>query len=454
MLRFSARWRPFVLVLALIGAIAACSSVPDFVPSSGPSDGGATQPTEEPAEDAGVLRDAEAEPKPKRDAAPSPDAAPEEEQDASMPPVDKDGCYVLSASSFGISSFQSGKFLELRGELGNIAGSLSIDVHDVSLAAQAYTLGAGADDPFSPSPLHLVYAEPYGQLHGYYYATAGTLTFTSVASPFDVEVAGQLASLRLVEIEQVDGGVAPKPQGRCISVASASFDTRVAVGAPCTSAMQCGMKACDPQTLTCQPPACNTPGSSSGGFSCVQQQGWGQPGALYRACSLGASPTGCASDEECIGANSGVPNPPAHCVKRGTATLDVACDRTDVLTGCAAGLLCLKYVNFQYVCGTRCDPFGASGQCPSNERCQSHYANTVCAPKPQITDNAAIDAPCTQTIPSYCADDGEVLRGACVSDTPFNPNSPRTCRKICRTAADCPTGKTCQNSMSVGYVCR
>src|SRR5262249_28091638 len=158
---------------------------------------------------------------------------------------------------------------------------------------------------------------------------------------------------------------------------------------------------------------------------------------LYRTCTLGAPSTGCAADEECLGAYLDLPDPPAYCVKRGTNGLDSPCTRSDVLTGCAANLLCQKYVGFQYTCGTRCDPFGSTGQCPANERCQPYYANDVCAPKPQVTDSAALDAPCTQTIPAYCGDDGAALRGVCVTDSAANPNGPRTCRKICRTKADC-----------------
>jgi hypothetical protein len=431
----------------------ACSTTIELVPSTGAAgplpDGGPSSSDDPTSADAGVspLVDSGG-PRPKPDAAL--DAAAHES--GTGLPIDANGCYVLSASSFTPYGHDTGKYVAVRGELAGVGGSLVVHLRDPSLAAQTYALGVPPDDPFA-SPLHLVYGEPHGTIYASYYATEGSLTITSVTTPFTVEIAGSVSGLKLVEVMQVDGGVAKRPQGRCLSIANATFDTRVPTGAPCTSAMQCGSKACEPTTLTCQPSACTTPGQVAGGFRCVTQQGWSQPNALYRTCTLSAAPTGCAADEECIGAYSGVPNPPAYCVKRGGGALDAPCQSSDVLTACTAGLLCAKYVGMQYVCGTRCDPFGATATCPASERCQPYYANTVCAPKPPLTDNAAIDAPCAQSTPVYCADDGVAMRGACATDGPA-PTGPRTCRKICRTNADCTGPKTCQMAIGLGNVCR
>lgn len=423
-----------------LSVFAACSDPDLRISSNTPSSESPNEPSEEepPAAADGGL---DAKPKPPK---PPKDGGVVSDPDSSIPlPLDGDGCLILTPFSFEVSGNWETSLL-LKANLDTPGGSLEVTVKGADLAAQAYTLGVAPEDPFA-SPSHArVIAYPSGTFGGNtYVATSGTLTLTSVTNPLTVEVAGQLTTLKLIETITVDGGWAPKPQGRCLSLAAASFDTRVAVGDPCTSAKTCGTKMCDPLTLTCKPPSCTTEGATAGGFYCKEQRSsWSDAKALYRACTVGATITGCSAGEECLGTSGGfTPGTSGYCVLRGTHGLDDACtdESGDVSTGCSAGLLCRKFVGLSYVCGTRCDFFGANGQCPASERCQSYYSNAVCSPKPAITDTAKLDAQCTQPI-AFCGDDGFALRGTCTPESSFGPP---TCRKICRTNADCPAGKTC-----------
>lgn len=441
-----------LVAAALTAPLVACSAdAPSIVPSSSPADN--TDPPAEtaPGTDGGSGVDGQGPKTNDASPVPGPDSGPDPE----LPPgpiVDGDGCFVLSASSFAPSG-SSEKSFELRGVLGGQGGLLRITLSPQELAAQTYTLGVAPNDPFA-QPKHVrVDATAFGTAGGDYRATAGTITLTSLASPATIELAGSASDLKLVEVAYLDGGVVKKPQGKCIAIASAVFDTRVAVGAPCADARDCGTKACDPLTLTCQPPACTTEGPTGNGFYCrSQSSGWHQPKTLYRGCSLAAATSGCADDEECLGASAATPSPLGYCLKRGVHGLDTPCtgtgpgDDTDVFTGCTAGLLCKKFVALEHRCGARCAFFGPPGQCPSAERCQSLYSNAVCAPKPSVVDNAGLDLPCTDTSAALCADDGSAMRGTCVPAS-LEPDAPRTCRKICRTTADCTGGKTCQSPL-------
>ena len=384
------------------------------------------------------------------------------QHDAGAPPdegaVDAAGCFVLSPAQFVVDGF-SPQRVALRASLGG-GTSLTVEIFGAATKA-AYPLGTAPDDAFA-APEHARVAARYGTGAGDFLATAGSVTLTSIASPLSVEVAGELAGLRLEEVEVADGGWAKKPGGACLSLASAVFDTRAAVGTACTSARQCGTKVCDPLTLTCQPPPCTVEGPAPGGLVCKKQSGaWQGQMALYRACTLEAASSGCADDEECVGVPGAITSPlPATCMKRGTHALDAACtgtgpgDSGDVSTGCTAGLLCRKFVGLDYVCGKRCDFFGPSGQCPASERCQSQLANAVCAPKPPVSAAVGIGAACATNMVAFCADDGAALRGFCDADS-FAQNAPRTCRRICRTNADCAGAQTCTPSLEGGLrVCK
>lgn len=222
------------------------------------------------------------------------------------------------------------------------------------------------------------------------------------------------------------------------------------MGTPCTKSSQCGTKACDPLSQTCQPSACPQPGQIVGASLCV-----GTPSGanvLLPSCianeSFSSMQSGCPASQECV-AYGYLTYGSGYCANLGTGPLNAPCSGSENSTGCQKGLLCGKWNNGtpNNVCSTRCDRFGSLGQCPASERCWQSR-NPRCEPPPVMVDPAILGAPCTS--PVYCADDGHMLRGKC--DGPPN-NGPFICRPRCRSTADCVGGKACQGSGDDG-VCR
>lgn len=329
-------------------------------------------------------------------------------------------------------------------------GSAVLDggVYDLSLmiplplpSRVPFALSAG----ISAGPL----GGPPGGLGLFYVATAGSVALNAVTTPPSFELAGSLSQVRFTETsappfggdwKAVDGGL-------CAIVEYAPFDTRVALGTPCTRATDCGdtrLKSCNPQTGTCQPVPCSaTPNAYAlnGNQVCVAQTSVGTPRAYanYPRCQPSAS--ACGAGKTCVALTEEVDT--GYCANVGTNAEGASCQNsaTDLSTGCVVGLSCANVLgSFTETCVRMCDLYVASPGCTGGKRCS---ARSRCEVIPlMLADAAQVGEACGAGAEAkLCADDGAAYRGACSLDSLGGSTS--TCRKLCRTVQSCAAGQSC-----------
>jgi hypothetical protein len=272
-----------------------------------------------------------------------------------------------------------------------------------------------------------------------FFQSTGTLELDDVTSPPTSESKGTLTDVTLREAT-IDSTNAVKfvSNGKCLHVAAASWDTRVAPGTPCVSASDCGdpkTEGCDPTSGQCMKLDCNgTSQTCSSGQTCLAQDPSASGGVCTPTCAAGSS-TSCAAGTECVPIDFAEES--WICEKQGSATEGQACSGGDADTGCASGLLCV-YDSGQDVCRTICNLFTASPGCPAGQACELGGACTT-----EAADPSAIDAPCSASADDTtpCGSDGSAYRGECVRES-----GTLMCRGLCRLdqPSDCPAGKTCQ----------
>jgi hypothetical protein len=211
-----------------------------------------------------------------------------------------------------------------------------------------------------------------GAFSSRYVAVSGAVQVTSVLTPHQTE--GTLSNVRFNEAtEASDGSVVPVPNGSCLWLREASWNTKRAGG-------------CVPFTGTC-------------------------PGSEY------CMPTNAIGDD-------------GTCVTTGTKALGEGCTLVSSPawdSDCAAGLRCAEFTadlgETSYSCHEICDVRSASDGCPENTHCGGGY--DVCLPVPfllaspqngnEIDTVATVGEPCAQN-PSaiYCGASG--LPGTCFTD--------------------------------------
>lgn len=309
---------------------------------------------------------------------------------------------------------------------------------DYAGAAHAVVVFAGGDDPTNADKV--------------YFQASGTMHLDVATSPPSRATKGSLHGVKLVEstVDKDTYASAPVADGECLFVVSADWDTTVASGATCNTASDCGdtnARVCDPVSKTCVASQCDSDAACGSGKSCIVQAADSRAGACYPTCKPLGSDSACG-DAECVvvqfDQSLGI------CKTRGTGKEGEACSIGDVSTGCAAGLVCSPEESGN-VCRTQCDYF-SGGACPGGQHC---VVGSVCSDMP--IDPAAVDAPCdgSSAEGTPCGLSGKALTAMCVTETGAS-GATVMCRKTCRSAvaADCPSGKACDDSSGSLGVCR
>lgn len=209
-------------------------------------------------------------------------------------------------------------------------------------------------------------------------ASAGTLELTDL----DIDTGEARGTLRDVTFRQL-GEVAlhsfrgDHPDGTCVHIAEAQFDTFAAPGAPCERQGDCAngkLQVCDPATLTCALAQCTTESPACPDTDLCQIQ---QP--LY---GIGACHDSCApfTDGACDGGRDCVPIDyvGAQGVCRAPTAEPPApyepCTPGHATTGCGPGHVCTTDAVYWHnsLCYPQCDFFGADPGCEGRCRIVGH----------------------------------------------------------------------------------
>lgn len=307
-------------------------------------------------------------------------------------------------------------------------------------ASHAVLVWEGGDDPTTASTV--------------YFQAGGTMQLDVVSSPASGESKGSLKAVKLLEskIDEISYASTPVGDARCVFIAAAAWDTTVPAGTKCEAVDDCGdtsRKVCDPATRTCVTSQCDSDAVCGSGKTCIVQAADSRAGACYVNCTPFTT-GGCGGDGECVVVR--FDQTLGICKARGAPAEGSECAFSDVASGCAAGMVCSPE-HAGNLCRKQCDYFNqADGACPASQHC---VLGSVCSDEP--IDPAALDGTCdgSSAEGTPCGYAAGKSSGMCVAETGGSGQVIK-CRKICRksTAADCPSGKSCDDYYDSTGVCR
>jgi hypothetical protein len=295
-------------------------------------------------------------------------------------------------------------------------------------------------------------------------ATSGTLVIDEVDMDTGI-LRGSLSNVRFQHVVETSlhhfEGLAP--DRHCVSLASASIDTRPIAGSACLSAGDCPnakLQVCDPRTAQCADVACTANNPSCPGTDICQIQDVQQgTGACYQRCTPFASGS-CPSGQDCV-VNDYI-GVEGICKRQGPESPEPAtelmpgrsCEPRQIATGCGPGHVCATdavYWHYDH-CYEQCDYFADSPAC-NGGRCylflhskgdlsetwmcgvgDCHFGGFCVEPE----DDVDFGAPCEEGW--YCRGDAS-RSGICLRSS----SGDVACRRLCRLAgSDCADGETCR----------
>jgi hypothetical protein len=388
-------------------------------------------------------------------------------------PTTPDGCVIVTASSFRYEAgANSGWFTAAWGagiepSLGEGWQVLQIKLTERDGEAQPGTYDLSQEGLSTGDCSRCVYVAYQGSGDHFQLdlATSGTLVIEEVDMDQGI-LRGSLSDVRFQHVVETSlhhfEGLAD--DGHCVSLSSASIDTRPIPGGDCLSAKDCPnakLQVCDPRTAQCADVACTASNPACPGTDVCQIQDVQQgTGACFESCTPFASGS-CPSGQDCV-VNDYI-GEQGICKRQGPETPAPetelkpgrSCEPRQIATGCGPGHVCATdavYWHYDH-CYQQCDYFADSPGCDGG-RCymflhtaselretwmcgvgDCHFGGFCVAPE----DDIGFGESCEDEF-SYCRGD-ELRSGICLPSS----NGTLACRSLCRLAGnDCPGGETCR----------